>query len=119
MKNIGLKPTRRDEDTSIQDVFYRPDKLIHRRSCQRCWDYRHPDGTRDNYRIKGYFWLLYELNAQGKSVRPEIESSGNKRNRNCIRKTNMKSATDAGLVIDVTLSDPTSPQQAATHICQS
>jgi prepilin-type processing-associated H-X9-DG protein len=107
MMNIGLKPTRRDEDTPVQDVFYCPSNLTHKRSRQRCWDYHHPGGATASYRITGYFWLLDALNTQGESIRPEIGGSGNKE---WVRTTNMKRAADAELVIDVTLSDPSFPQ---------
>ncbi|MHC4557018.1 MAG: type II secretion system protein [Planctomycetota bacterium] len=108
MLNIGLKPTRRDEDTPVQDVFYCPSNLTHKRSRDRCWDYHHPDGSRAGYRVTGYFWILEARNAQGTNVRPEIEGSGNKE---WAGTTNMKRAAEAELVIDVTLSDPTFPQQ--------
>jgi prepilin-type N-terminal cleavage/methylation domain-containing protein/prepilin-type processing-associated H-X9-DG protein len=108
MKNIGLKPSQPDEDTPVQDVFYCPSNLTHKRSRQRCWDYHHPGGARASYRITGYFWLLDTLNSQGNSVKPAIEGSGNKQ---WVRTTSMKRAADAELVVDVTLSDPTFPAQ--------
>jgi prepilin-type N-terminal cleavage/methylation domain-containing protein/prepilin-type processing-associated H-X9-DG protein len=106
MTNIGLKPTKRDEDTPVQDVFYCPSNLTHKRSRDRCWDYHHPDGSRASYRVTGYFWLLDALNEQGRSTRPEIEGTGNKE---WVRTANMQRAAEAELVIDVTLSDPTFP----------
>ena len=106
MRNIGLKPTKRDEDTPVQDVFYCPSNLTHKRSRERCWDYHHPDGSRASYRITGYFWLLDTLNTQGVSVKPEIQGNGNKK---WVRTTNMERAAEAELVTDVTLSDPTFP----------
>ncbi|UCG56701.1 MAG: type II secretion system protein [Phycisphaerales bacterium] len=109
MENISLEPSRRDEDTPVQDVFYCPSNLTHKRSRERCWDYHHPSGSRASYRVTGYFWLLDTLNNQGDSVRPNIRGSGNKQ---WVSTTNMKRAAEAELVIDVTLSDPTFPADA-------
>jgi prepilin-type N-terminal cleavage/methylation domain-containing protein/prepilin-type processing-associated H-X9-DG protein len=108
MRNIGLEPAPHDEATPAPDVFYCPSNLTHKRSRQLCWDYHHPGGERASYRITGYFWSLDTLDSQGKSVKPEIQGSGNKK---WIRTTNMKGAAEAELVIDVTLSDPGFPKQ--------
>lgn len=105
MKNIGLKPADNDNMTPAQDVFYCPSNLTHKRSRQRCWDYHHPDGQRASYRVTGYFWLLDSLNRQNNSTRPEIQGSGNKV---WVRQLNIKRPAETELVLDVTLSDPSS-----------
>jgi prepilin-type N-terminal cleavage/methylation domain-containing protein/prepilin-type processing-associated H-X9-DG protein len=108
MENIGLHLAERDEDTPAPDVFYCPSNLTHKRSRERCWDYHHPDGARASYRITGYFWLLDTLDEDGRSIKPEIQGSGNRR---WVRTTDMKGAADAEVVTDVTLSDPSFPAQ--------